>query len=872
MLNPAPIPDCEAERIATLQRYAILDTEKESVFDRITSFAARQFNAPIALVSLIDSDRQWFKASSGLAMNEMPRDLAFCGYTILGDDVLCIADATKDARVRDNPLVTGDMNIKFYCGAPLIANNGHRLGSLCVIDTEPRLDFSEDEQQQLAELAAIIVDQMEMRIATGNVLQEIEHRQEVQHRAAATDRQMRALVDNVPVGIALIDRNGRYLATSNSWRTFISSLDKSLCHDSILELKSSRPDWCQAFQAALDGNITRNPDDEIQLSNGDMEYVRWEARPWALDNGEVEGVIVSAVRITRQVETRKDLERQTELLNAVLENVKDGIVACDADGNYTLFNQSSRVMLGVDCLSRPLAEYSEFYALFEADGTTPLPNGGGPLSYAVTGNAVVDQELIIAPKGQPKRHIIAQAAPLFSTDGSLMGAVTSMADVTAARLAEQKLKASEAHANYVAFHDTLTGLPNRAHFRRMIEDKRSALTHRKTAAFFLDLNQFKAVNDLSGHEIGDTLLKRTAHILQQIAGKDAFVSRLGGDEFIIFKPVKCSDEALQMAHRMVNEIGKPMVTGGHTVIAGVSVGIALYPEHGDTHEDLMRRADLAMYKSKALGNDKPIIFDPVFELETVRQRALQSELDQAIKNKELEVYLQPIVDGQTQAILGAEALARWNHPVRGQIPPEEFIPVAEESGFIIELGDWVMRTAMAAMIPWPDLFLSVNLSPVQFKDALLVSRVLSILEDTGFDPARLELEVTEGLLIYDTIVARRTIETFKSMGIRIALDDFGTGYSSLSYIQSFPFDKVKIDRSFVSDIDKNPQSAAVVQCVVNLATSLGMVVTAEGIETENHEMLLKFIGCNSLQGFKYGRPMPAAEFDLSLVGPQQMLA
>lgn len=871
-MKSPPIPASEAERIATLRRYAILDTARESAFDKITAFAAKQFDMPIALISLIDSKRQWFKAACGLDVPETPRDVAFCAYTIFGDDVLCIPDATRDKRVCDNPLVTGEMSIRFYCGAPLIAENGHRLGSLCLIDTKPRFDFSEDQQQQLAELAAIVVDQMEMRIATGNVLQEIEHRHEVQHRAAATERQMRALIEHVPAGIALIHRNGHYLATSISWRSFISSLDSSLRHDSVLELKSTRPDWFAAFQAALAGRATRNADDAIILSNGDTEYLRWEARPWMLDNGEIEGVIVSALRITRQVETRKDLEHQTEVLNAVLDNVKDGIVACDADGNYTLFNQSGRVMHGIECKLLPLGECSEFYDLYEADGKTPLEHDRVPLSQAMKGSAVVDRELIIAPKGRPKRHIIAQAAPLFEADGSLMGAVASMADVTAAKLAERQLKTSEAHANHIAFHDTLTGLPNRAHFHRMTEDRQNALKHGKTAAFFLDLDQFKAVNDLSGHKIGDDLLKRTAKILKQIADEDAFVSRLGGDEFIIFKPVKCSEDALQLGHRIIREIGTPIVMGGQTVAAGVSVGIALYPEHGDTHEELMRRADLAMYKAKASGDDKPIVFDPVFELETVKQRAMQLELAQAIKNKELEVYLQPIVDGQTQTILGAEALARWNHPIRGQISPTEFIPIAEESGFIVELGDWVMRTAMEAMTPWPDLFLSVNLSPVQFKNALLVERVFGLLEETGFDPARLELEVTEGLLIYDTKVARRTIETFKSKGIRIALDDFGTGYSSLGYIQSFPFDKVKIDRSFVSDIDKNPQSAAVVQCVVNLASSLGMVVTAEGIETEKHEMLLKFIGCNTLQGFKYGRPMPADEFDLSLVDPEQIPA
>jgi len=245
------------------------------------------------------------------------------------------------------------------------------------------------------------------------------------------------------------------------------------------------------------------------------------------------------------------------------------------------------------------------------------------------------------------------------------------------------------------------------------------------------------------------------------------------------------------------------------------------------------------------------------------RHTLKHELSNAIENEEMKVYLQPIVDAQTQEIIGAEALARWCHPTRGVIEPNEFIPIAEESGFIVELGDWVLRTAMMAIKPWSELFLSVNLSPVQFKDSILVERVFAALDETDFDPKRLELEVTEGLLIYDTNAARKVIDTFKSRGIHIVLDDFGTGYSSLAYIQNFPFDKIKIDRSFVADIDRNPQSAAVVQCVVNLATTLGMIVTAEGIETDTHEALLKSIGCHTMQGFKYGRPVPVSEFAMS---------
>lgn len=855
-MTPAPIPRDEAERIATLHRLAILDTEAESAFDRVTDFAAKQFDVPIALVSLVDTDRQWFKASCGLDESETPRDLAFCAYTILGDGVHYVPDATKDERFADNPLVTGELGIRFYCGAPLIASNGQRLGSLCLIDQKPRPGFSLRDQQKLVDLAAIVVDQMEMRIASGNVLGEIESRQMAENQAATTKRQMSALIENTPVGIALFDLEGRTLASSGKWRDYLDAGSP--------ELAAGAEKIRYGFEAALGGKHTKVLEDCVTTPGGQLRWFQWETCPWKTRNGDIDGVVVCFSEITEQVNSRIQQERQTELLNAVLENVNDGIVACDAQGKLTTFNKKTREMHGIDTKDIPPEECAEFYSLYEADGETLLTPERVPLFAALNEGAVSDREMVIAPEGLPRRHIVAQAAPLFDASGEKLGAVASMTDVTQSRAAEQKLRESEAHANYVAFHDPLTGLPNRANLLRMAEEKKGCLEGFVTAAIFIDLNHFKAVNDTMGHKVGDDLLRRTASTLRDLSGEDAFIARLGGDEFAIFLYIASQEEAIALGVRIVDEIGKPSMINGNTVVTGASLGIAFGPDHGTDYEELMRKADLAMYKAKQSGAHKPAIFDPVYELEMVTRRALEVDLGDSIERDQLEVYFQPIVSGQTQAICGVEALVRWHHPERGLVSPADFIPVAEESGFIVQLGEWVLRTAMAKLKDRPDLFLSVNLSPVQFRDALLVERVLGGIKDTGFDPKRLELEITEGLLIYDADIARRTIESFKAHGIRIALDDFGTGYSSLGYIQNFPFDKIKIDRSFIADIETNSQSAAVVQCVVNLASSLGMVVTAEGIETESHEMLLKFIGCNTLQGYRYGKPMPFQDLSASL--------
>jgi diguanylate cyclase (GGDEF)-like protein len=845
---PAPMPKNEAERIATLQRYAILDTEPERAFDRITSIAVKLFNVPIALVSLVDADRQWFKSSCGLGKTQTPRDLAFCSYTILSDDVLCVPDATRDKRFAKNPLVTGELGIRFYCGAPLVSPNGQRLGSLCVIDQKPRHNFSEEQQALLTDLASLVVEQMEMRVATGNVLTEIESRQEAEKRAAATELQMFALIENAPVPIALFGRDRSLLSGSEVWRTTMK--------EGALSEKETTKRLRNAFDRALEGLSTRVHEDRIPDQENRNRCFQWETRPWFNENKTVEGVIVCLSDITEQVEARHSLERQSELLNAVLENVNDGIVACDSRGTLTTFNRKAREMHGTDLRELPTDQCAEAYNLYEADGKTLMSPDRVPLFAALKDGGVSDEEMVIAPRGLPKRQIVAQAVPLHSEDGRLLGAVASLSDVTEARAAERKLRESEVQAKHVAFHDSLTGLPNRARFSQFVHETDFATHAARTAVLYIDLAHFKAINDTFGHKCGDDVLVSLAKILTDRGGEEAFVARIGGDEFVLIAPVENENCALELAQEIISDVSKPKVIDGKTIATRASIGIAFGPDHGDQYDELTRRADLAMYKAKRSGSYFPVIFEPVLELEAIKRRAMESDLDRSIDRNEMEVYFQPIVDARTRHTRGVEALVRWHHPEKGLVSPADFVPVAEESGFILNLGEWVLRTAMEKMSAFPNLFLSVNLSPVQFRDGLLVDRIKAAIEETNFDPRRLELEITEGLLINDADVARRALGAFGKLGIRIALDDFGTGYSSLSYVQSFPFDKVKIDKSFVADIETNSQSAAVVQCVVSLASTLGMVVTAEGIESDSHEMLLNFIGCDTLQGYRYSKPLP----------------
>jgi len=865
----APLPANEVERIKTLRSYAILDSEQDPAFDAITDYVAKQFEADVAFISFIDTDRQWFKSGYGLDTNETPRDEAFCAHTILDTGVTYIPDATLDPRVKDNPFVIGAPHIRFYCGAPLVAPEGQIVGSLCIIDTQPRPDFSNADQRLLRDMAGIVMQQLEMRKAAGIVADEIETRIDAEANALQAVSRLAAFVEHVPVAIALIARDGQYQSRSHRFVELQDDLFPPDVRDNFIQSISVRDDWAAAFDAVLTGHTMSRMDDVLIMQDGRSEYAKWEMMPWYGADGSIDGAVLSITEVTAQVTARMESQRRSELLNAVLENVDNGIVSCDAEGHLTLFNKKTRQMHGIEMIDLPPEDCSEYYSLFEADGVTPLSPDRVPLYQALGGRQVVDQSMVIAPDHLPRRDIVAQAAPLRRKDGTIIGAVASMADVTESRAATRNLKASEAQAVHVAFHDSLTGLANRAKLNAVYGDDHIINPDERVAALFVDLNRFKQINDTLGHQVGDDLLVRVSTILKTVLGDDAFIARIGGDEFVAIINVVEKDQALRFGQTIIDWLGSPIAISGHMVVTGAAIGIALAPDHGTTVTDLVRRADIAMYRSKSESVSEPVLFEPVFELNTVERARLEGELTQSIDRGELRVLYQPIVCGTTYDIKGAEALVRWNHPRLGAIGPDKFIPIAEECGFIYDLGLWVLEEAVSHFADHPDMFVSVNVSPVQFRDPLITEKVSAILKKAEFKPENLELEITESLLINDANVARLVIDQLKAEGIRIALDDFGTGYSSLSYIHEFPFNKVKIDRSFITQLGKSAQSEAVVRCVVKLASELGMVVTAEGVESEQHQAELQLIGCHTLQGYKYGRPMTFDDISAALDTPGQ---
>lgn len=434
------------------------------------------------------------------------------------------------------------------------------------------------------------------------------------------------------------------------------------------------------------------------------------------------------------------------------------------------------------------------------------------------------------------------------------GSVVVVEDITERRNAEQRIR-------QLARFDALTGLPNRNVFHEELQD---ALVDTETglslSVLFIDLDQFKQVNDTLGHPTGDLLLCAVADRLRSALSADERVARFGGDEFAVLQ-LKSGQNAspAELAERIVQSISRPYHIQNHTVIIGASIGIATSPKDGTDADVLLKNADLALYHAKGTGPQRWRFFEPAMDIAVQARRALELDLRQALEKDGFELYYQPLLNIRSMKIVGCEALLRWNHPQRGMIPPAEFIPVAEEMGLIVEIGDWVLNRACVECRKWPeDVRISVNLSSVQFKRSDVASTVAAALRSSGLAPERLELEITESVLLQDMEQARRTLQQLRDIGVRIALDDFGTGYSGLSYLHAFPLDTVKIDRSFVNEIDTQSRSLILLRGVAELSKALGMKVTVEGIETsEQLDIVAAETAVDEVQGFLFSVPLPA---------------
>jgi diguanylate cyclase (GGDEF)-like protein len=437
------------------------------------------------------------------------------------------------------------------------------------------------------------------------------------------------------------------------------------------------------------------------------------------------------------------------------------------------------------------------------------------------------------------------------------GTVTTHQDITEQRRSEAKIA-------HMALHDALTGLPNRVLFNDRVAQALARCERGQVAAtHMLDLDRFKAVNDTLGHAAGDKLLELVAKRLRSVTREVDTVARMGGDEFAILQDcIVQPADATALARRIIEALSEPYDIDGQQAVIGTSVGIAMGPANGRRPDELIRNADLALYRAKSEGRGNYHFFEPGMDARMQERRSIEHDLRKALREGQFELHYQPVVALTDDEIQGFEALVRWRHPHRGMIQPSAFIQLAEEIGFIVPLGEWVIRQACATAATWPDhLKVAVNLSPAQFRSAGLVKVVVGALAASKLAPERLELEITETALLQDSEATLTTLYQLRALGVRVAMDDFGTGYSSLGYLQKFPFDRIKIDRSFVKDVAADVSSLNIIRAVAAMARGFGMATTAEGVETREQLDAIRAEGCTEMQGFLFSQPLPAGEIE-----------
>ena len=576
------------------------------------------------------------------------------------------------------------------------------------------------------------------------------------------------------------------------------------------------------------------------------------------------GWVATHEDVSERKRAERELENTRSFLNMIIENVPSPIIVKDPDLRYLLFNRAAEKCLGVDrsaLLGKTAAEVMPGMSDTVDEHDRQLLESGKSI--------FVDEHAVATP-GNGTRIVTATRLPVMGPDGKVQYLISMIHDVTDRKRDELRLA-------HMAHHDVLTGLPNRIAFNECIAATLSlaADSGESFAMLSLDLDRFKTVNDVFGHTIGDRLLRELAGRLEQ-ACQGAFLARTGGDEFHVITPCgpqPASAEAL--AEKLCAALDADIDIDGVPLRVGLTVGVAIFPQDAADASTLVANADAALVRAKSERRGSIRFFEQSMDRQLREKRALQQDLRTALGRDEFALHYQPQanIDGEVN---GFEALVRWHHPRYGLIAPNTFIPLAEESGIIIELGEWILRAACREAASWPrPLDIAINLSPVQFQHGDLPKLVHEVLLDTGLAPARLVLEITEGVLIGEFNRGVAILRRLKHLGVRIAMDDFGTGYSSLSYLQSFPFDKIKIDKSFIANLGQSQQAATIVRAVIALGHGLDLPVVAEGVETKEQLKFLADESCDEIQGYFIGRPKPIADY-ADLVGrgpgPEKKLA
>jgi diguanylate cyclase (GGDEF)-like protein/PAS domain S-box-containing protein len=678
---------------------------------------------------------------------------------------------------------------------------------------------------------------------------------------ASTKQFLESVLDNVPVCVAAKSiEDGRYIFANRAFERFSRFSREYIVGKRADEIfRQETADNIEAADRAALESPTGQHRSELQVERGQQKRVLASNRVIARnDQNQPEFLIALFDDVTERRSLSRELENAKKFLDLIVDNIPVSLIVENvSDGRYLLANRSAEAILG--------RRREEVTGLTAADIFNPR-----------------EARLIIArdEAAIKKRDLLTEEHPISTKDGLRLFLTRRMTVLDETGYPQYLIKThedvtdrrqTESRMAHMAYHDGLTDLPNRAAFLQALTQMIEACagTGEEFAVLSCDLDGLKEVNDVFGHATGDKLLVEVAHRIQA-AARGGVVARLSGDEFGLIIDGKQPAAGLALAEQLSEAMAREFVIDGKSVRTGITTGISVFPHNGSDAASLLANAGAALFRAKQKSRGTINVFEPEMDQQIRDRRVLHQDLSMAIRNGELSLYFQPqSVSARTVAeseIIGFEALARWLHPVRGFVPPSEFIPLAEESGLIVEMGEWILREACREAASWPKpMQIAVNLSPAQFVHGDLVGLVHSILLETGLSPGRLELEITEGVLIEDFERGLALLRRLKALGVRISMDDFGSGYSSLSYLQAFPFDKIKVDRAFVINLGRNPQSAAIISAVIDLGHGLGMSLVAEGVETLEQLAFLADEGCDAVQGYLIGKPLPIGQY-AALVG------
>jgi len=842
----------EHERLRRLAQYRISRTPPEAAFDDITKLLADLFSAPIAYLCMTEAECHWFKSRIGTELEEIPRSVSFCDHTLTHAGVMVVPDATLDARFAGNPMMNKPGCIRFYAGITLRDGDGFAMGTLAVADTVPRA-ITAQQENSLRRLAGIALDRMELRKTQIELRETVAAAEAARQDAVSDSAELRQVIDCLPQAIALLDDQNRLILWNGNYekmfpetaRYFEPGVSMEFIYRKSLEAIRHNPkmkgvdeeEWLRSWLTRLEqlGSI-------VEQNVGDLRWIRYDQHLAA--DGKKIYVRTDITGERNATESFRLLFENNPVPMWVVEKSSLKFIDINAAA-VELYGYSRDEFLNMTSLEiRPPSEYQR--ALNDAKTDFRFDSGEKDWVHIKSDGT----EILVSSYAKPIKY--------NGTDA----AIVAVFDVTERRKQDARIQ-------YLAEHDALTGLPNRRLFLDLLSGSLSKKTQIAycTSIILIDIDDFKGVNDTLGHQVGDELIVAVGARLEERVGDRGIVARLGGDEFAILLPMLTELGAAEAAaNELVNAFGAPLKVGDYELLAGVSAGVSFSIGDSVDPSTLLRNADLALYRAKTDGRGICRVYEPQMSLQIMLRREVERDLGLALARNQLVVHYQPLMELESGLEVGFEALLRWNHPEKGMISPAAFIPIAESSGLIVPIGNWVLEQSCKLAATWrKNLSVAVNISPAQFKSGKLVDVVCAALAKYGLAPHRLELEITESLLLEKSSETLEVLRSLKELGVVIALDDFGTGYSGLGYLNSFPIDKIKIDRSFIKDLGSKPRSKELVRAAINIGHSLGLMTLAEGIETPEQLGILRALGCQHGQGFLFSPAIPASQIGDALL-------